>query len=56
MESVSRGSKAHNTRTCTACDKSGNGCKCVVFHREQGCFFIPGGDRSVAAFVKDQGF
>ena len=64
MECISSRSKAHCTCTYTACDKHGNCCKCVIFHREQGeipgCFFAPAGertyDRSVAAFVKDQGF
>ncbi|MDY0268357.1 hypothetical protein [Trichloromonas sp.] len=56
MESVSRRSKAYNTRTCTACDKHGIGSKSVVFHRERGYFFTWASERSVAAFVKDQGF
>lgn len=56
-------SKDHCSCTYTACDKRGNCCQCVVFHRKRGelpgCFFTPEGersyDRSLKRFVKDRG-
>ncbi len=64
MECVSTRSIEHCTCTCTACDRRGNCCKCVIYHRGKGeipgCFFTPEGersfDRSIASFCKDQGF
>lgn len=50
--------------TCTfmSCDKRGNCCKCVTYHRAQGeipgCFFSPAAertyDRSVANLCRDR--
>ena len=56
-------SLAKCTCTYTACDKRGNCCKCVAFHRDlgeiPGCFFTPSAersyDRSFAALAKDRG-
>jgi len=64
MECPSTRSKDRCTCTYTACDKRGNCCQCIIYHRGKGeipgCFFTPAGertyDRSVAAFCKDQGF
>jgi len=47
----------------TACDKRGNCCKCVVYHRDRGelpgCFFSEAAertfDRSFASLAKDRG-
>jgi hypothetical protein len=50
--------------TCTySCDKRGNCCACVMYHRKMGqvpgCFFTKAGeatyDRSVAALARDHG-
>ena len=50
--------------TCTYnCDKRGNCCECVAYHRKSGqvpgCFFSKEGeatyDRSVAALARDHG-
>ena len=50
--------------TCTYhCDKRGNCCECVMYHRSKGqvpgCFFSKAGeatyDRSVAALARDHG-
>lgn len=52
----------HCTCTYAACDKRGNCCKCVAFHRDRdevpGCFFTPEGerrfDRSLPHFLRDR--
>ena len=52
----------HCTCSYTACDKRGNCCRCVTFHRGRGevpgCLFTPAGertyDRSLASFLRDQ--
>ena len=50
--------------TCTySCDKRGNCCACVMYHRAKGqvpgCFFTKAGeatyDRSIAALARDHG-
>jgi len=50
--------------TCTYnCDKRGNCCACVMYHRDKGqvpgCFFTKAGeatyDRSIAALARDHG-
>lgn len=64
MECISSRSKDHCTCTYIACDKRGNCCQCVIYHRGKGeipgCFFTPDGERtynrSLASFSKDQGF
>jgi hypothetical protein len=64
MECISTQSKVHCTCTYTSCDKHGNCCNCVTYHRGKGeipgCFFTAEGersyDRSLANFSKDQGF
>ena len=63
MECISTESLQHCTCTCTACDKRGNCCKCVAYHRSKaelpGCFFTARGertyDRSIAGFIEDRG-
>ncbi len=63
MECISSRTIEHCTCTYTSCDKRGNCCKCVLYHREKGqipgCFFSPAGersyDRSLRNFIKDQG-
>ncbi len=63
MECISSKTIEHCTCTYTSCDKRGNCCKCVLYHREKGqipgCFFSDRGertyDRSRAAFIKDKG-
>lgn len=63
MECISSKTIEHCTCTYTACDKRGNCCKCVLYHREKGqipgCFFSAAGertyDRSLRNFVKDRG-
>ena len=63
MECVSSGPASHCSCTYTACDKRGNCCKCVIFHRDRdeipGCFFTSAGerryDRSKRNFVRDCG-
>ncbi len=63
MECLSTRSKDHCTCTYTACDKHGNCCKCVIYHRDKneipGCFFTREGERSydrkLSTFAKDQG-
>lgn len=60
---LSERSLQHCTCTYTACDKRGNCCQCVIYHRDRGelpgCFFSPSAersyDRSVARLVKDRG-
>lgn len=63
MECISTESLKHCTCSYLACDKRGNCCKCISFHRDKGeipgCFFSPQGersyDRSIANFCKDRG-
>lgn len=63
MECISSKTIEHCTCTYTSCDKRGNCCKCVMYHRENGeipgCFFSSKGersyDRSVRNFIKDNG-
>ena len=63
MDCISSQSLKHCTCTYTPCDKRGNCCKCVVFHRNRGeipgCFFTPAGeqsyDRSRRNFIGDCG-
>ena len=63
MECISTNTIEHCTCTYTSCDKRGNCCKCVLYHREKGeipgCFFSAKGertyDRSLRNFIKDQG-
>jgi len=63
MGCASAQNKEHCTCTYTACDKRGNCCQCVVFHRKRGelpgCFFTDAGersyDRSLKNFIKDRG-
>lgn len=56
----------NNIQSCTCtypCDKRGNCCECVAYHRGKGqvpgCFFSKAGeatyDRSVAALARDHG-
>lgn len=58
--------KAKNLENCTCtypCDKRGNCCACVTYHRKSGqvpgCFFTKKGeathDRSIAALARDHG-
>jgi hypothetical protein len=62
MECVSTTSRQHCTCTYTGCDKRGNCCQCIQFHRQRdeipGCFFTPAGersyDRSLAHFLRDR--
>lgn len=62
MDCISTTSLAHCTCTFTACDKRGNCCKCVMYHRKKGeipgCFFTPEGertfDRSVGHLCRDR--
>jgi len=62
MECRSKQSTSHCTCTYTGCEKRGNCCACVTFHRSRrevpGCFFTPGGersyDRSLANFLRDR--
>jgi hypothetical protein len=64
MECISTESKKHCTCTYMSCDKRGNCCQCISFHRNKGeipgCFFSPRGeatyDRSFANLCKDRGF
>lgn len=61
MECISTTSLKHCTCTYTACDKRGNCCVCIQYHRAKGeipgCFFTPEGersyDRSLASFLRD---
>lgn len=50
MECTATQSKAHCTCTYASCDKRGNCCKCVMYHRDRGevpgCFFTAKGERS----------
>lgn len=63
MECVAQKSKTHCTCSYSHCDKHGNCCACVDYHRQRqqipGCFFSPQGerlhDRSLATFIKDRG-
>lgn len=63
MECISSQSSNHCTCTYTACDKRGNCCKCVLYHRNRGevpgCFFTPEGeqsyDRSLSRLCRDRG-
>lgn len=60
MECVSGTSLNHCSCTYRGCDKHGNCCKCVTFHRSRGeipgCLFPPEGertyDRSLANFIR----
>ncbi len=62
MECISTRTLEHCTCTYTSCDKRGNCCKCVLYHREKGqipgCFFSVKGertyDRSLQNFIKDK--
>jgi len=62
MECISTTTLEHCTCTYTSCDKRGNCCKCVLYHREKGqipgCFFTTEGertyDRSLRNFIKDR--
>lgn len=62
MECISTRTLEHCTCTYTSCDKRGNCCKCVLYHREKGqipgCFFSLEGertyDRSLRNFIKDR--
>lgn len=63
MDCISTASLKHCTCSYTACDKRGNCCKCVLYHRAKGevpgCFFTEAGersyDRSVENFCRDRG-
>lgn len=63
MECISSRSLQHCTCTYTACDKRGNCCKCVTYHRSRGeipgCFFSAAAertyDRSLARLCRDRG-
>jgi len=54
-------SKDHCTCSYLACDKRGDCCRCVVYHRQRGeipgCFFSTTGERSynrsVQNFIRD---
>jgi hypothetical protein len=62
MSCPSSHDKSHCTCTYTACEKRGNCCQCVVYHRTRGevpgCFFTPEGersyDRSYERFLSDR--
>jgi hypothetical protein len=62
MECISSKTIEHCTCTYTTCDKRGNCCKCVLYHRNKGqlpgCFFTAEGersyDRSLENFLKDR--
>ncbi len=62
MECTSTRSKAHCNCSFTQCEKHGNCCQCVVFHRDRGempgCFFTPAaerrGDRTLRALLNDR--
>ncbi|HET6420023.1 MAG TPA: DUF6485 family protein [Geobacteraceae bacterium] len=62
MECISSKTTDRCTCTYTSCDKRGNCCKCVMYHREKGeipgCFFSAKGersyDRSLRNFIKDK--
>jgi Domain of unknown function (DUF6485) len=62
MDCPSSSSPEHCSCTYAACDKRGNCCQCVTFHRQRdelpGCFFSAVGersyDRSLAHFLKDR--
>jgi hypothetical protein len=62
MECISSKTIEHCTCTYTTCDKRGNCCKCVLYHRDKGqipgCFFTAEGersyDRSLENFLKDR--
>jgi len=62
MGCISEQSLKHCTCTYLACDKRGNCCQCVTFHRDRGempgCFFSEAAersfDRSLANLVKDR--
>ena len=63
MECISDKSLKHCTCTYTACDKRGNCCKCVTYHKDRGeipgCLFSTDAersyDRSLANLVRDRG-
>ena len=63
MECVGTREKSHCSCTYVGCEKRGNCCKCVEFHRKRneipGCFFTETGertyDRTIAHFLRDQG-
>lgn len=63
MECISTQSLKHCSCTYAACDKRGNCCKCIAYHRPldeiPGCFFSPEGersyDRSRTNFLRDRG-
>jgi hypothetical protein len=62
MECISSKTIEHCTCTYSTCDKRGNCCKCVLYHRDKGqipgCFFTAEGersyDRSLENFLKDR--
>ncbi len=62
MECISSKTIEHCTCTYTSCDKRGNCCRCVLYHRQKGqipgCFFTAKGerayDRSLENFMKDR--
>lgn len=62
MECLSTRDVSHCTCSCLACDKRGNCCQCVIYHRGKGeipgCFFSPAGersyDRSLDRFLRDR--
>jgi len=62
MNCPSSGSTNHCTCTYVGCDKRGNCCRCVTYHRQRnelpGCFFSAEGersyDRSLTHFLKDR--
>jgi hypothetical protein len=63
MECTAPSNVGNCSCTYVACDKRGNCCKCVEYHRKKneipGCFFTTAGertwDRSFAGFCRDRG-
>jgi hypothetical protein len=63
-ECIASKSQPHCNCTYVGCDKRGNCCKCISFHKDRGefpaCFFSPVAertyDRSFANLVKDRSF
>ncbi len=63
MTCISEQSLKHCNCTYTACDKRGNCCKCVAYHKDRGefpaCLFSDEAertyDRSLANLVRDRG-
>ncbi|GAB6082126.1 DUF6485 family protein [Desulfuromonas carbonis] len=62
MECTAKSSPTHCSCSYPGCDKHGNCCQCVLFHRQRneipGCFFSAAGersyDRSLNHFLKDR--